>query len=251
MAMTARIRLSLQDELFLRAETRETPVHVGGLQIFRIPPRAPAHFVSTLAARLRSHPVSVAPLNYRLAGGITGKVMPSWEVDPDVDLDYHFSQSALPGPGGEKELGMLVSRLHSTPMDLTRPLWEYHLIECRSGGRFATYTKLHHAMFDGAAGMRLVNLSARRSASNVPPFWADQSRQPHEAAAAPASTLGQVPAMIEDEVKSLPGLVRSLGPRRSRHSAWGATPTLCRSPRLPARFSTSRSGRSGAWRRTR
>jgi WS/DGAT/MGAT family acyltransferase len=187
MAMTARIRLSLQDELFLRAETRETPVHVGGLQIFRIPSRAPAHFVSTLAARLRSHPVSVAPLNYRLAGGITGKVMPSWEVDPDVDLDYHFRQSALPGPGGERELGMLVSRLHSTPMDLTRPLWEYHLIEGLSGGRFATYTKLHHAMFDGAAGMRLVNLSARRSTSKVPPFWADESRLTHETAAAPAS----------------------------------------------------------------
>jgi len=224
--MTARIRLSLQDELFLRAETRETPVHVGGLQIFRIPPRAPAHFVSTLAGRLRSHPVSVAPLNYRLAGGINGKVMPSWEVDPDVDVDYHFRRSALPSPGGEKELGMLVSRLHSTPMDLTRPLWEYHLIEGLSGNRFATYTKLHHAMFDGAAGMRLINLSARRSTSKVPPFWADESRQIKETAAAPASTLGQVPAMIEDGVKSLPGLVRGLGTTALTALGLGSNPDL-------------------------
>jgi WS/DGAT/MGAT family acyltransferase len=224
--MATRIRLSLQDELFLRAETRETPVHVGGLQIFKIPPRAPAHFVSTLAARLRSHPVSVAPLNYRLSGGITGTVLPSWEIDPDVDVDYHFRHSALASPGGERELGMLVSHLHSTPMDLTRPLWEYHLIEGLSGGRFATYTKLHHAMFDGAAGMRLVNLSARRSTSKVPPFWADESRQAHEAAAATTSMPGRVQAMIEEEVKALPGLVRGLGTTALNALGLGSNPDL-------------------------
>src|SRR5512137_2313756 len=157
--MTARIRLSVIDRAFLVAETRETPMHVGGLQIFKVPPGASPRFVSTLAAKLRSYPVSVSPLNYRLTGGFTGKVMPSWEVVDDVDLDYHFRHSALPHPGGELELGVLVSRLHSNPMDLSRPLWEYHLIEGLAGGRFAVYTKLHHAMVDGVAAMRLVNLA--------------------------------------------------------------------------------------------
>ena len=31
----------------------------------------------------------------------------------DVDLDYHVRHSALPHPGGQRELGVLVSRLHS------------------------------------------------------------------------------------------------------------------------------------------
>jgi WS/DGAT/MGAT family acyltransferase len=209
--MTARIRLSLQDELFLRAESRTTPVHVGGLQIFKAPPRASAHFVSKLAARLREYPVSVPPLNYRLAAGLAQKVRPSWEIDAHVDLDCHFRLAALPGPGGERELGELISHLHSTPMDMSRPLWEYHLIEGLSGGRFATYTKLHHAMFDGAAGMRLVNLSSRRAASDVPPFWADESRRPRRSATPDrARALGRLPAIVEDEVRALPGLVRGL-----------------------------------------
>ena len=67
--------------------------------------------------------------------------MPSWEVADDVDVDYHVRHSALPRPGGELELGVLVSRLHSNPMDLSRPLWEYHLIEGLAGHRFAIYIK--------------------------------------------------------------------------------------------------------------
>src|SRR5512139_1548429 len=120
--MPARIRLSVIDRAFLLAETRETPMHVGGLQIFSIPRGASPHFVASLFSRLQAYPVSVSPLNYRLAGGVAGKVLPSWEVAEDVDLGYHLRHSALPRPGGERELGELVSRLHSNPMDLSRPL---------------------------------------------------------------------------------------------------------------------------------
>ena len=106
--MASRMRLSIIDRTFLLAETRQTPMHVGGLQVFRIPSGAPARFVSLLAAKLRTYPVSVPPLNYRLAEGFTAKVMPSWEIAGDVDIDYHFRHSALPQPGGERELGVLV-----------------------------------------------------------------------------------------------------------------------------------------------
>ena len=51
--MPARIRLSVIDRTFLLAETRETPMHVGGLQVFKVPPGASPRFVSTLAAKLR------------------------------------------------------------------------------------------------------------------------------------------------------------------------------------------------------
>jgi len=212
--------------MFLLAETRETPMHVGGLQVFKAPPRAPAHFVSALYARYRAVPVSVPPLNYRLAGGIAARVLPSWEVVENVDLDYHFRHSALPHPGGERELGMLVSRLHSNPMDLSRPLWEYHLIEGLAGGRFAVYTKLHHAMFDGAAGMRLVNLSTRRATSDVPPIWADDSRRPPEPSPHSRTLLDWLPATLGDEVKSLPSLVRGLATTAQTAIGMGADPDL-------------------------
>jgi diacylglycerol O-acyltransferase / wax synthase len=208
--VTTHVRLSVQDDMFLLAETRETPMHVGGLQIFKVPAGASPHFVSKLFDEMRRHPVSVSPLNYRLAAGIAGRVMPSWEVAEDVDLDYHFRHSALPRPGGERELGELVSRLHSNAMDLSRPLWEYHLIEGLTGGRFAVYTKLHHAMFDGAAGMRLINLATDPRRSFSPPFWADASLQPVESAAHTGGVLERLPAAIGDELRSLPSLARGL-----------------------------------------
>ena len=207
--MTQRIPLSLQDSLFLLAETRHTPVHVGGLQVFKVPPGAPPHFVSVLHERLRRFPATVPPLNCRLAGGLAGRLLPAWEPYPSMDLDYHCRRSALPHPGGQHELGMLVSRLHSTPMDLSRPLWEFHLIEGLSGGHFAIYTKLHHAMVDGVAGMRLVHPATDRDASDVPPFWADESLR-SKTSGGPRPLARQLPSMVEDEVKSLPSLARGL-----------------------------------------
>ena len=224
--MAARIRLSVMDGMFLLADTRETPMHVGGLQVFAIPPRAAPHFVATLFAKLRTFPVTVSPLNYRLTGGVAGTVMPSWEVVEDVDLDYHVRHSALPSPGGERELGMLVSRLHSTRMDLTRPLWEYHLIEGLAGHRFAVYTKLHHAMVDGAGAMRLVNLATDPAASFGPPFWADESKRPQEPNLRSNSLLGWLPATIEDEVRSLPSLARSLATTAQAALGLGDEPDL-------------------------
>jgi diacylglycerol O-acyltransferase / wax synthase len=224
--MTTRIGLSVIDRTFLLAETRETPMHVGGLQIFKVPVGASARFVSSLAAKLRTYPVTVSPLNYRLTGGFTGKVLPSWEIVKDVDLNYHFRRSALPRPGGERELGVLVSRLHSNPMDLSRPLWEYHLIEGLADHRFAVYTKLHHAMVDGAGAMRLANLASDPAASFAPPFWADESRQPQEPSPKPKSLLEWLPATIQDEVKSLPGLVRGLATTAQTALGVAAEPDL-------------------------
>jgi hypothetical protein len=52
-----------------------------------------------------------------------------WEPDPARDMDYHVRHSALPKPGRYRELFDLVSWLHGTPLERSRPLWEMHLIE--------------------------------------------------------------------------------------------------------------------------
>jgi len=205
-----RIRLSALDATFLLAETRNTPLHVAGLQIFRIPRGAPAHFVSKLFGKLRSFPVSTPPLNYRLRGGLAGKFMPSWEVIDDADLEYHLRHSALPYPGGERELGVLVSRLHSIPMDLSRPLWEFHLIEGLAGNRFAIYCKLHHALMDGVNSMKLLNLAKDPANSFLPPFWAAESGQDLERRSRSAGGPEGLPARIGNEIEALPSLFRGL-----------------------------------------
>src|SRR5207244_7940573 len=103
----------------------------------------------------------------------------------DVDLEYHVRHSALPHPGGQRELGILVSRLHSHQLDLHRPLWEVHLIEGLEGNRFAMYSKTHHSLIDGVSGMRLImralsNDPARR---DMPAFWTvGEGKRPTRAA---------------------------------------------------------------------
>ena len=85
--------------------------------------------------------------------GLAGSVY--WEPDPALDIDYHIRHSALPAPGRYRELFNLVSRLHATLLDRSRPLWEMHLIEGLQNRQFAIYQKTHHAAVDGARSVHI------------------------------------------------------------------------------------------------
>jgi len=73
-----------------------------------------------------------------------------WEDDVDFDLDWHVRLTALPGRGGKRELERLCGQLASTPLDKTKPLWQFHLVERYDGGS-ALITRIHHCYADGIA----------------------------------------------------------------------------------------------------
>jgi len=73
-----------------------------------------------------------------------------WETDRDFDLDWHIRLTALPGRGGKRELERLTSQLASTPLDQTKPLWQFHLVERYNGGS-ALISRIHHCYADGIA----------------------------------------------------------------------------------------------------
>lgn len=75
---------------------------------------------------------------------------PHWENDPDFDIDWHVRLSALPGRGGKRELERFASHMASTPLDQTKPLWQFHLVE-RYGGGSAVVCRIHHCYADGIA----------------------------------------------------------------------------------------------------
>jgi WS/DGAT/MGAT family acyltransferase len=162
-----------QDAAFLMGETTAQPTHVAGLAIYEPPPGADPDYVSRLHQELLGHNEIHPRLRLRPADpvGILGNVW--WTEERDIDLEYHVRLAALPRPGRVGELQALVSRLHGHSLDRHHPLWEFYLIEGLEGGRFATYTKIHHALYDGVASTRLLTswLSPDADARGAIPWW--------------------------------------------------------------------------------
>ncbi len=160
------------DAGFLLFESPQKPLHVGGLQIFEPPEGAGPDHVRDLYEQSLTHR-EVRPAFARKPVEVLGVGPLAWTYETELDFEYHVRHSALPRPGRIRELLELVSRLHGTPLDRTRPLWEMHLIEGLADGRFAVYTKIHHAVVDGVAAMRILQegLSPDPDERNMAPPW--------------------------------------------------------------------------------
>lgn len=152
-------RMSLMDAFFLINESSRTPMHVGGINLFTLPEGVDEpEFLHSLADALRHDGEMRRPFGEKLKMGPLGALGPvKWEVDDQLDLEYHIRHSAVPAPGRYRELFTLVSRLHATLLDRSRPLWEMHLIEGLQNRQFATYFKVHHCAIDGVGAMHLTN----------------------------------------------------------------------------------------------
>lgn len=150
-------KLTLTDLSFLAAERRNTPMHVGSIDLFELPEGVRHNdFLQELLTNLRSSEDLQRPFCDRLVTSVPGSLIGArWERDEALDVDYHIRHSALPAPGRYRELFALVSRLHGTLLDRSRPLWEFHLIEGIKGREFGLYTKYHHACIDGVRGIQL------------------------------------------------------------------------------------------------
>lgn len=199
-------RLNLADAFFLNAESRDAYMHVAMLHRYQIPANASPQWVGEQAARMQAFAVDQAPFNLRLKPGIVGKVAPAWEIDDNIDIDYHLRHAALPLPGGERELGILISRLHSQPLDKNRPLWECTLIEGLNDGTFALYFKIHHALMDGMSGSKTMSrcLSPDPEARDMPAFWA-MPPLPRSSGALPKALLESAKALARPSILSVLG----------------------------------------------
>lgn len=80
---------------------------------------------------------------------------PYWETVPDFDIRDHLYRFT-PHVPDQAALQDLSSRLMSTQLDFTKPLWEYHFIENYGDGDSALFTRLHHSIGDGIALIRVL-----------------------------------------------------------------------------------------------
>lgn len=194
------------DFIFLSLEKRQQPMHVGGLFLFETPENAPETFIQDLVDDIRkSKSIPVPPFNNRLNGLF-------WDEDEEFDLDHHFRHVALPHPGRIRELLVYISQEHSTLIDRAKPLWTCNIIEGIEGNRFAMYFKIHHAMVDGVAGMRLIEKSLSHDSvekSIVPP-WCVEGKRAKRLKEPKTSRIKKIVTGLKGQLQATPRVMQEL-----------------------------------------
>ena len=107
---------------------------------------------------------------------------------------------------------MYVSQEHSSLIDRAKPLWSCHIIEGIEGNRFAMYFKIHHAMVDGIAAMRLINksLSSDPQAKRIVPPWCVEGSRGKRQGAPKASRIKNIMGGIKEQLQATPRVVTEL-----------------------------------------
>jgi diacylglycerol O-acyltransferase / wax synthase len=167
-------QLSGLDAAFLYAETPNQHLHIGGLGIYdqSALPGGALRFKDVLG-HVRSRLHLSAGFRSKLARAPLDLATPYWVDDPDFDLEFHVRHIALTQPRDWRQLMIDTSRLHSRPIDLTRPPWELWVIEGIDNvegippGSFGVLFKLHHSAVDGISAWEMVDALHDRDPSTV------------------------------------------------------------------------------------
>ncbi|WEK02372.1 MAG: wax ester/triacylglycerol synthase family O-acyltransferase [Candidatus Sphingomonas phytovorans] len=215
------LQLSGQDASFVYLETPHTPMHIGSVAIYD-PSTAPGGFVrfKDILNFIGSRLSGARSFRQRLVRVPFDLDHPYWIEDPEFDIEFHVRHIALPKPGDWRQLCIQVARLHSRPMDLNKPLWEFTVIEGLDNveglppGCFALLSKVHHAAVDGMSGVEMSTAVHDLDASMAPPKEQDQWKPEHMPNVADLLTrsyfnsLRQPMRVVETIGRSLPGMAR-------------------------------------------
>ncbi|NUO76781.1 wax ester/triacylglycerol synthase family O-acyltransferase [Lysobacter sp. 5GHs7-4] len=134
--------MSRVDTAWLRMERPTNPMMITGVLMFAEPMS-----IDTLRRVVKQRFLAYTRFRQKAVDTPAGA---SWQTDDDFDLDWHVQLTALPGRGGKRGLERFVSQLASSPLDHSRPLWQFHLVERYDGGS-ALIARIHHSYADGIA----------------------------------------------------------------------------------------------------
>jgi WS/DGAT/MGAT family acyltransferase len=169
-------KLSVLDLAFFLAETEGSPKHVAGLMLCKKPAGARADFGRKMVNELKTHDRLTEPFN--LIIHFLGMKGPHWRPCENFDIDEHVFYHKPKRSISWLEVKDFVARLHEPVMDRTKPLWEYHFIDGIEGGKFAVYTKVHHAYADGMTMAKWLDKSLSSAPDDLVlrPAWTIPSR---------------------------------------------------------------------------
>jgi WS/DGAT/MGAT family acyltransferase len=149
-------RLKGEDNSFLAWESAVQPQHtVKAVVLDPTKVKEPFDFdrfkdvVQAWAAR-------VEPLQWQLLAPRAGVGRPWWVSRPRLDMEYHVQRTTAPAPGGDEQLAATIGELFESPLDRDRPAWQIWYVEGLADGKIALVLKIHHAVADGGASVRLL-----------------------------------------------------------------------------------------------
>lgn len=137
------LQLSELDSSFLYLETERTPLHVGGVYVFKRPENSQLnfeHFQKIIESILGNE----AFFRQRLVEYPLNLDLPVWADDPDFNITNHVSHINL--ARGTYTLLNLASDYLSKPLDRTRPLWQARFVEGLEHDQEQQFTKDHFAL---------------------------------------------------------------------------------------------------------
>ncbi len=157
--------MSRVDTAWLRMERPTNPMMITGVLMFAEPMS-----LAQLKRVIQQRFLAYARFRQKPVDGAAGA---QWVEDEHFDLDWHVRLSGLPGRAGKasekRALERFVSQLASSPLDPTKPLWQFHLVERYQGGS-AVVARIHHCYADGIALVQvllsLTDTSRESSASS-------------------------------------------------------------------------------------
>ena len=228
-------RLTSLDTSFLRLETPETPMHIGGVFVLEGDALRNEHgelrmndIRRHVSARLARAPRFMR----RLAEVPLGQGRPVWVEDPDFDIAHHVKFASAAAPGGKAELYEVCCELDMECLDRSRPLWELWFIDHLADGKVGMLQKVHHAMLDGVSSVEFVatvfdleplpgpDIPIRGPVAPLPSraqlvadAWSENLRDPVEMVRQTARNLISAPAALVDQIGQIVTAGRdSLGP---------------------------------------
>jgi diacylglycerol O-acyltransferase / wax synthase len=142
--------LSSVDAAWLRMEDPTNLMMVTGILVFEEPLD-----LRRVRSLLEKRLLAFDRFRQRVVEAPFGIGPPRWVDDDRFDLDAHLHRVALPAPGDQAALEELVGDLMSTPLDMSKPLWQIHLVEGYRGGS-VFLSRLHHCIADGIALVQLL-----------------------------------------------------------------------------------------------
>ncbi|TPG36582.1 WS/DGAT/MGAT family O-acyltransferase [Mycolicibacterium hodleri] len=229
-------RLSGWDAMMLYSETPNIHMHTIKVAVVDAAGFDGDYSFELFERTVRKRLPGLDPLRYQLVDIPFKFHHPMWLENVPVDLDFHVRRARVRSPGGRRELNQLIGELASTPLDRSRPLWEFHFVEGMAHDRFAVICKLHHALADGVASSNLL-----AKAMDPRPFASDDER-PYQPDSRP-STSEMLREAGRDHVRQiarLPRLVKNtaggVSRIRRRSNERDRNPALARNFRPPETF---------------